>query len=92
MYEKVYYTLRMVHKWIQKVIAKQVEDYLSRLPDDKLQVVATRVISAQGLTEGVYRKLVESAKGDTTVTIYFPDGARAIISNTAPVKIGGPGW
>ncbi len=82
----------MLYKWIQKVIAKQVENYLSRLPEATLVAVASKVISAQGLTEGVYRQLVETAKGDKSVTIYFPDGAFATISNRAPMATGGPGW
>jgi len=82
----------MVYKWIQKQVKKAVEDYISRLPDEKLAIVAAKILTAQGLTEDVYRKLIETAKGERTVTIYFTGGDVAVISNSPGVSKGGPGW
>lgn len=82
----------MVYKWIQKAVEKAVKDYFDRLPDDKIVSAAAKVIGAQGLTEGIYKKLIETASGDRTVSIYFGDGAYAVISSTAPTKSGGIGW
>lgn len=82
----------MVYKWIQKAVEKAVKDYFDRLSDEKIVAAAAKVLGAEGLTEGVYRKLIESASGDRTATIYFGDGSYAVISSTEPIKAGGPGW
>lgn len=82
----------MVYKWIQEAVEKAVKDYFDRLPDEKIVSAAAKVLGAEGLTEGVYRKLIESATGDRTATIYFGDGSYAVISSTAPTQSGGIGW
>ena len=82
----------MLYKWIQKAVNKAVDDYLSRLPDEKIVSVATKIIGAQGLTEQTYKKLVESASGERIVTIYFGNGDYATISNKQNNSNRGPGW
>jgi len=82
----------MVYKWIRKVIAREVENYLSRLPDDKITTVAARVMSAQGLTESAYAKLIDATDKDKVVTLYFADGSRAIISSNEQTIARGPKW
>ncbi len=82
----------MGYKWIQKVVEKAVKDYFDRLPDEKIVSAATKIIGAQGLTEGTYKKLIESASGDRAVSIYFGDGAYAVISSSTPAEKGGVGW
>ena len=82
----------MVYKWIQKQVKRAVEDYISRLPDAQIVAMGSKIIGAAGLTEETYRKLIETAKGEKTVTIYFTGGDVAVISNTSGVTKGGPGW
>lgn len=82
----------MVYKWIQKHVERAIKDYFDRLPDEKLVSVAAKVMGAHGLTEGVYKKLIETAKDDKIVTIYFGNGDHAVISNRVTTHAGGPGW
>lgn len=82
----------MVYKIIQRMVDKAVKDYFDRLPDDKIVTAATKILGAQGLTESNYKKLVESASGERTVSIYFGDGAYAVISSGTPSKKEGIGW
>jgi hypothetical protein len=83
----------MLYKWIQKAVNKAVSEYLSRLPDEIIVSVASKIIGAQGLTEQNYKKLIESASGERVITIYFGNGDYATISNNKnTAKQGGPGW
>ena len=82
----------MVHKWIKKQVEIALKDYLDRLPDEKIASIAAKVMGAQGLTESNYKKLVETASGQKTVTIYFTGGDTAVITNSAPAEKSGPGW
>jgi len=82
----------MVYKWIQKQVEKAVKEYLDRLPDSIIIPAVAKVMNSQGLTEGNYKKLVETATGEKTVTIYFGNGDFAVISNGKRQDKGGPGW
>lgn len=77
---------------IQKMIDKSVRAYFDTLPDDKVVQIGSRIMSAEGLTDNVYKKMVESASGDRVVTIYFNGGDMAIISNKQSQQTRGPGW
>lgn len=74
--------------WLKLLIEKAVKTYLDGLPPAH----RAQIVGALGLTEGVYRSLVESAKGDIAVTIYFADGSTAMISNRHRTERNGPGW
>lgn len=77
---------------IQKMIDKSVRAYFAALPDDKIVQIGSRIMSAEGLTDNVYRKIVESASGDRVVTIYFNGGDMAIISNSQQQQTRGVAW
>lgn len=73
-------------------IKAAVADYLDRLPDETLVRLAPRIMGAAGLTETQYKRLVETAKGDVVVEIYFANGDRATISQRGVAGRTGPGW
>lgn len=88
-------TIRMFTKMRAKFnahIKAAVADYLDRLPDDTLVRLAPRIMGAAGLTETQYKRLVETAKGDVVVKIYFANGDMATISQRGAAERSGPGW
>ena len=74
--------------FIKPLIEKAVKSYLDGLSEAR----KAQIVGALGLTEGVYRSLIESAKGDLAITIYFADGSTASISNRQTAGKAGPGW
>ena len=78
----------MVKSIIRRVIDDSVKTYLSRLPDKEI----ARIIGALGLTDEIYKRLVESATGERHVEIYFNDGAYVHISNRKDDRRQVVGW
>ena len=80
--------LYMLKAILSRFIDEAVKKYLSGMPDKDI----ARVIGALGLTEEIYKRVVEAAAGERHVYIYFADGAHVEITNQAKDEKVAVGW
>lgn len=84
--------MRYMISVIQKMIDRSVKKYLDALPTEKMVNMARHVIGTEELSKEVLQSLIDQAKGDRVVQIYFKGGDMVQVSNRASSQPGGPGW
>lgn len=73
-------------------IRDAVSSYLDRLAPEKFERVAVKAIASEGLNESALRRLIDEAKGDRFIEIFYGNGTHVVISSHEPAGKVGPGW
>lgn len=77
---------------LQDMIDKSVKRYMETLPHDKMVKSAKLVIGSEEFSKEALQVLIDEAKGDKVVQIYYKGGDMVQVSNRASSQSGGPGW